>query len=186
MTARIALYLTLGAIAFVALISFADRIEDGNEARERMAVQHAVRWHKSYVASRKEVHKLEVVAKKAVAKSEALRDSVTIISDSLVAIVTAGDTMAPRVDTVKVPQIVVRRLVADSVTISQLTQLVAVQGNALEVADSTIAAYQVALTAAQANKCRLFWVVPCPSRKTTALLTAGGLLVVKLTLGAAK
>jgi hypothetical protein len=176
MTARIAVYIVIGAIALVALMGYQERAAGGNEERERAAVAHALQWHKSYVVSRTEAHKLEIVAKRAVAKSEAFRDSVRVISDTTVLI---------EHDTVVTPRVIIRRLVADSVTISQLTQLVAVQATTITLADSTIAAYQVALTAAQANKCRLFWKVPCPSRKTTALLTAGGLLLVKLTLGAA-
>lgn len=183
MTARIAAYVVLGFVVLMALLSWQERQDGRLEERERQAVSHAVRWHKSYVVSRREVDKLTVVAKRAVAKSEALRDSVRVVNDSLVAITTATVDNTAKVDTVPVPKIVIRRLVADSVTISQLTQLVAVQGHALVEADSTIAAYQVALTAAQANRCRIVWKVPCPSRKTTALLTAGGLLVVKITLG---
>lgn len=177
MTARIAAYLLIGAVALVAVMGYQERTAGGNDERERAAVAHALRWHRSYIVSRREVNRLAVVAKRAVARSEALRDSVRVVNDTTLLV----DTLR-----VTVPQVVVRRMVADSVTISQLTQLVAVQGNALTVADSTIAAYQSALTAAQANRCHLFWKVPCPSRKTTALLTAGGLLVAKLTLGAAR
>ena len=177
MTARLAAYglIAVVGIALIAsIVSWQER-EDGRlEEREQAAVAHAQRWHKSYVIARDSTHKMAKVANNALALSRALRDSVRIVNDTTLVV----DTLR-----VTVPQVVVRRLVADSVTIDRLTALTAVQEKALTVADSTMAASQVALHAAQANRCRIVWKVPCPSRKTTALLTAGTLLVAKAYLG---
>lgn len=186
MTARIAAYLTVAVVCIVAVVSWQER-EDGRlEERERLAVAHAQRWHTAYVAKRDSARKLEVVARQAVARSHAMRDSVRVLNDSLVAVTTPfrPDTTLFRVDTVRVPQIVVRRLVADSVTIARLTALADVQQMALYAAESAVTGYKSALVAAQqAGRCRIAKVIPCPSRKTTALLTAGTLWVVKLAIG---
>ena len=175
MTARIAVYLTVAAVVLVALLGWQEREDGRTEERERLAVAHAVRWHQGYIVARDSTRKLARVAASAVAKSEALRDSVRIVNDTTLVV----DTL-----TVPVPQVVVRRLVADSVTIARLTALTNGQNVALAAGDSTIAAYQAALHAAQqAGKCRIAKVLPCPSRKSTALLTAGTLLVAKVYLG---
>lgn len=152
LTARLALYLVVAAVVLSAVGSWQDRTDGRLEERERAAVAHAVRWHKAYVVQRDSAHKLAVVARRALARSTALRDSVAIVSDSLVAIVNAGDGKPPRVDTVPVPKIVIRRLVADSVTIARLTDLTDAQHRAILLADSTIAGYEAALKAAQAHR----------------------------------
>lgn len=184
MTARIAVYLVIGFAVLLSLMSWQEREYGAQEEREKQAVRYATQWHKAYVVKRDSAHKLEVVARRAVARSNAMRDSVRVLNDSMLAILSSADNTAklPNIDTVIVPRVVIRRLVADSVAIAELTALTLVQKDALTVADSTIAAYRWALRQT-ARKCRVFRVLPCPSRKTTAVLTAGTLLVAKAYLG---
>ncbi|MBA3836484.1 MAG: hypothetical protein C0499_02340 [Zymomonas sp.] len=151
LTARLAAYLIIAAVVLSVVGNWQARTDGRLEERERAAVSHALHWHKSYVVARDSAHKLAVVAQRAAARSRALRDSVWVLNDSLLGVI-VPDTGTPRVDTVPVPKIVIRRLVADSITIDRLTALTVVQGSALTMADSTIAAYASALKAAQTHR----------------------------------
>lgn len=155
LTARLALYLIAAAVVLSVVGSWQDRTDGRLEERERAAVAHAMRWHAGYTMARDSVRKIARVADIAAARSRALRDSVWVLNDSLVGMI-VPDSGTPRVDTAWVPKIVIRRLVADSVTIARLTALTDVQARALTLADSTIAGYQAALKAAQARKPSVF------------------------------
>lgn len=175
MSFRIVAYVTLALLVLLALNSLTDRVEGINEQRERQSVADARRWHKGFVQIADSAKRATVVAQNAVAKSKALRDSVRVVNDTTI----LADTVV-----VHVPQIVVRRLVADSVSIARLSIAIAISDSALIIAKTSIAAYEKALVLAQQNqKCRILGVIPCPSRRATMLLTGGVLIAAKVALG---